>query len=97
MTQAITDKMWFIHYRGFQVWLNESQAEQVRRIMRDGKEVVEIDGRMIPTRDMALLKGDDNTLAEHIKHGDWKCEYGHWHEKNQGCGHMLQSKATQQP
>lgn len=89
---TLTDKRWFLYFKGFQIWINDQQAEQVRKLMAKGAEYVDVEGSMIPLDDVALLKGEYNTLAEKVKRGAWMCEYGYWHEKNDQCGHGLEAK-----
>lgn len=91
--RTLTDKTWFIYYKGFQIWINDEQAQQVRKLMLAGNQYLDIDGRMIKLDEVALLKGEDNDRAEKLRRGDWKCEYGYWHAKGDQCGHGLSRPA----
>ncbi len=86
MTQ-LTDKTWFIYSKGFQVWLNDNEAEIVRKAIDQKLESLDIDGRRLKTNDCILLKGEDNDRAEKIKRGNWMCAWGQWHTKDEQCGH----------
>ena len=84
---GVTDKTWFLYFKGFQIWVTEAQSEAVRKVMDSGKEYLDIDGRRIKLDDCALLKGEDNDRMEKIKCGNWMCAWGQWHSKDENCGH----------
>ena len=94
MTQSLSDKTWFIYFKGFQIWLNNEEATIVQNSMDAGAKYVDIEGRRIPLTDCALLKGEDNDKLEKVKKGAWQCEYGYWHSKNEECGHGLLKKSN---
>ena len=85
----LTNKTWFIYYKGFQIWLSEEEANAIKPLMSGDDKTVEIAGRILPLKDIALLKGEDNDRAEKLRRGYWMCEYGYFHEKNNECGHNL--------
>ena len=89
MTKQLTNKTWFINYQMFQIWIDDLQAKRVAKQIQDGAEYLKIDGRLLPAKSCALLKGEDNINLQKIKRGVWKCQYGYEHEPNQQCGHNL--------
>ena len=87
MSTKLTDKTWFIYYKGFQIWLSSEQAEATRALIKSGSKWLDIEGRLLKLEDCALMKGEDNERAEKLRRGSWMCEYGHWHTKNDECAH----------
>lgn len=85
--QSLTNKTWFIFYKGFQIWLTEEEATSVKTLMAGGQKIVEVSGRMLPLQEIALLKGEDNDRTEKIKRGEWMCQWGQWHQRNDQCAH----------
>jgi len=85
--KQLTDKTWFIYYKGFQIWLSEKEVKLIKSLMASGQKMVEISGRVFPLQDIALLKGEDNTRLEKTKKGEWQCEWGKWHQRSEQCGH----------
>ena len=92
MTNAITDKTWFVDYKGFQIWITEEQKKALESQIEEGKDFVNIEGRTLPINNVAILSGQDNDRRERIKRGDWKCRYDEWHTKGEECGHMLSGR-----
>ncbi len=87
MTQQITDKTYFINYQMYQIWINEKQAKNVEEQIMQGAEFLSVEGRLLPAKSCALLKGEDNTNLQKTKRGVWTCNYGYEHEPGQQCGH----------
>lgn len=93
MSQAITDKTWFISYQRYQIWITEQEANNIKQALNKSSDnFIEVQGRVIPIKSCALLKAEDSTLIEKQKRGEWKCEHGHWHSRNQECGHGIGSR-----
>lgn len=91
MNRQLQQERWFVYYQGYKIWITDEQAEQIKKAIDNGydREVIDIAGRLIPTRYLTLLKAEDNNLLEREKKGDWKCDAGYWHTKGEECGHGI--------
>ena len=87
--KQLTNKTYFILYQGYKIWITPEQGRNVIQTIKNGGKFVEIDGRLLPVGMFGILKGEDNEIMEKEKKGEWKCEAGYWHQKNEECGHNI--------
>ena len=87
--KKLSNKTWFIYYKGFKIWLSDEEAKAVRNALLSGNTTLDVEGRIFKSDDIALLKGEDNDILEKTKKGMWQCEYGYWHNKNDQCAHHM--------
>ncbi len=90
----LTDKTHIILMTGdIRIWITEKEFETAEKLIGAGKVFINLDGRLINTKSI-IYAGPRNELelADRIKRGEWKCEYGFWHEKYQQCGHGDEAK-----
>lgn len=96
MIQAITDKTYCaVLMGGYKTYLTEDEANFLSAAFESGKEVVRIKNKegiktffKFGTR--FILPAGEIEREDKIKRGMWMCDYGHWHSKNEECGHKYQ-------
>jgi hypothetical protein len=91
VTSELSDKTWGLQTRSFGViWLTEEEAKRCQLLLHQGAESLEFE-------DVTVMKGDISGFAtgerlrsvERKKKGDWECDYGYWHERNDKCAHHM--------
>ena len=82
---------------GSKFFLDDREADQVREAIKQGLDYLEVGDSLISRYDFSRLVGSENyNEAERIRRGEWKCQYGYWHEKGQECGHTELEKYGKQ-
>ncbi|MDD4411782.1 MAG: hypothetical protein PHO58_04730 [Bacilli bacterium] len=91
MNQEITKPQKCIVMRnGAEIWIDEDKANELEIILANLKESKFIfsDGRTFNTADISnILLPEDMEDITRRKNGQWKCKYGHWHERGEQCSH----------
>jgi len=86
----ITNKEKVIIMRnGVEIWLEEKRADELIRLLEITEtKFVKINGEMINSADITgVFEPMSVEDMKRRKNGQWKCEFGKWHEKNTKCGH----------
>lgn len=70
-----------------EIWLDKEKAERFGNDLVNGlKGIVKIEGRFLNVVDIVgIFKPEDLINFYKKKSGQWKCEYGIWHEKEDKC------------
>lgn len=85
----LTDKTKAIITRNLgNIYINDKQAKSIQEAIVGGEKYIILEGDLIMTSDIVAVCGADKVVdQDRIKHGDYKCKYGFWHEKNMKCAH----------
>lgn len=70
-----------------EVWMDEEKWQKLEFALKNSiGKFVEIEGRIINTADIVgiFLPADLEDLKRR-KNGQWKCEYGNWHNRGDDC------------
>jgi hypothetical protein len=95
MNQNLTDKTYCVLLKsGYKTYLTRQNAEELSKAFEAGKEVARVvDGDEFKT---FFKFGVDNIMPaweiqrdDKIKRGEWQCEKGFWHGRNEQCGHRI--------
>ena len=88
MTTAISDKTHVIVLRDrTRFFITENQFDAIKKNF-DILEQIDIGKTIINKSSIAYMThGSEYEEAEKIRKGYWQCEFGHWHSKNEECGH----------
>ena len=89
MTNEITDKILVIMLKGnYKCWISQKQAEVIKQAIKSNASFVEVDDLFFKAESiMFILPADEIEEQDHIKKGDWQCQYcGSWIPKNMECG-----------
>ena len=79
--------------RGQVIYITEDQADKIQHAMEGNLDIVALEKETISLKAVdAVLKLDSFERVEKERRGDWKCEYGHWHQKGEKCGHGILNK-----
>lgn len=74
---------------GAEIWVEKDKCEKLKYILLQSREnkFIEFENQIINTADIVGIFSPQ-TMEEIIrrKNGQWKCEYGRWHDKRQKCG-----------
>jgi hypothetical protein len=96
-TTAITDKTKCLLLRGgYKTYLSQRDYDELKAKLKAGADMVFIaegtpDEKMFSKYALlATMEAGEVEKEDRIKRGEWLCDYGHWHKKNEQCGHMLQ-------
>jgi len=72
---------------GVEVYIENDALEKLRPAL-ETKKFIEVKDRIINTADiMGIFKAGDIEDIMRRKNGQFKCKYGHWHEKGDKCAH----------
>jgi len=77
-----------IQRNGVEIWLDNEKANKLQIILNNITEhkFVEFEGRTINTADCTgVYLSKDMEELTHRKNGQWQCNYGTWHNKNERC------------
>lgn len=84
MSKELTNKTWVVLLgSGYKTYIS---AEQSVLFQQEKNMVVLKDGRVIKSW-IAVLPANEVERDDKVKRGEWQCQEGYWHEKNQQCGH----------
>lgn len=89
MTKAITTKRFVLITKdGSRFFLDEKEANMVKKAIKQGLTYLEIGESLISIYDFArLVTGESYEQTERIKKGEWRCKYGEWHSRGEECAH----------
>lgn len=87
--QQITDKTYCVMLNdNYKTYLTKDEAEFLSKSFEQGKEVVRVgDKTFFKFGVRFILNACEIDREDKLKRGDYKCEFGYWHEKGQQCGH----------
>ena len=93
MTNELSKKQLCLYIRnGIEIWLDEDKAQDYMKYLLDEpSKFNRIEGRIINTADVVgLFSPEDLDDLKRRKMGQWKCDKGYWHSKNEDCsGHRV--------
>jgi len=73
---------------GIQIWKEKERLEKIMLSLGSGQRFVEIDGEFVNTADiLGIFTPQTMEELNRRKNGQWKCEYGQWHERHDKCEH----------
>lgn len=89
MKKEITDKVFVVMLKGgYKCYLNERQKDVIGEGIILKKTFVKVDNFLFKTEDISfVLPASEIEREDKVKKGDYKCDYGFWHTKNEACGH----------
>ena len=89
MINEITDKNFIILIRGgYKIYITEIQMNAIKDSLEKGKGFIYLDKGLFNASDIVfILSAGEVEKDDRVKRGEWKCEYGEWHERGQQCGH----------
>lgn len=99
MTHLPTDKTYcaVLQY-GYKIYLTKKEANFIIQEFASGKELVIISDKALFKKSVLfIIPSSEIEKTEKTKRGEWICDYGYWHSKNQECGHNLTQKLPNQP
>lgn len=82
---------------GIEIWTENDKILKLKQAIRtlQGNKFIEFDERFINTADIVgIFTPQDLEDLKHRKNGEWKCESGTWHikEDNCECGYLKRIK-----
>ena len=89
MTTELSKKLVAIVMRnGAEIWIENEKANQLKHLLGTTKtKFVEIEDEIINSADLVgIFKAETMEDITRRKNGQWKCEYGAWHDKFEKCG-----------
>ena len=94
MKNEITDKTFVLMFKGsYKIWITQKEAETIKWALKKNAKFVEINDIFFKTDDVTfILPAAEIDREDRIKRGEWKCEFGFWHQKGEQCGHLLEEK-----
>jgi hypothetical protein len=89
--KAITDKTFVLMTkRGYRIWLTPQQANAIKIVLLRGEKFISVDDFFFNSQDISfILPASEIDREDRIKKGEWQCQYGYWHSKNEECGHGM--------
>jgi hypothetical protein len=89
--KSITDKTFVLMTRkGYRVWLTPKQVEAIKMVLLRGERFISVDNLFFNSQDISfILPASEIDREDRIKRGEWQCQFGYWHSKNEECGHGL--------
>lgn len=80
---------------GIELWVDKEKADKLADVLGSINEhkFITITGdfgeKVINTADISgILSAEDIEDAKRRKNGQWKCQWGHWHDKYEKCNHQ---------
>lgn len=76
---------------GIELWVDEAIGVSIQKILLSISEhkFITVNGRAINTASIsAVLLPEDIEDRKRRQNGQWKCQWGEWHEKGERCGHV---------
>ena len=78
---------------GVEVAVSKKEADFYLQEINKGKKMIIIRDHVLSPAMIAIVPEEKWLLKEEwkekTKSGQWRCDYGSWHDKNQGCMHHL--------
>ena len=73
---------------GTLIYISQEQADNLKQILQsENKTFIDVEGQAISTRYInGIFTAEVIDSEIRRKNGQWKCEYGTWHDKGQQCG-----------
>lgn len=71
-------------------YLSRERRDKIVSLMNSNNppKMIEIDGNFISVMDISGIVNNDQILeVDNLKSGGYKCKYGHWHKRGEGCAH----------
>jgi len=81
-------KLYLITYSGAKFLITNEQADKIVSLINAGAKVIKIsENNYMGVSDFKGIY-DSKNIEDDLrrKNGQWKCEYGTWHDKGQECG-----------
>lgn len=72
-------------------YLSQERRDKIVSIINSNNppKMIEIDGNYIAVMDISGIVEDKQIVeVDGLRSGGYKCKYGHWHKRNETCGHM---------
>ncbi len=93
MSQQITKNLKCICLRnGAEIWVEEERINALidnLMVLQDNK-FIKIGEEVVNTADIiGILSAKTMEEITRRKNGQWKCQYGYWHAKQEECAHHL--------
>ena len=87
MNELTKNLMCVVMRDGIEIWIDEDKVDALQKMLEKNR-FVRIGKQVINVADVSGVY-EAKTMEEKTrrKNGQWKCEAGYWHEKNQECGH----------
>ena len=86
----ITKKQECIFIRnGIEIWVDEDKAVQIKTDLLQGiaNNFIKAGNRIINVKEIVgIFNPDDLEDLKRRKNGQWKCDYGEWHNRGENCG-----------
>lgn len=69
------------------LWIDSARAQELENALRDAsKRFIKVNGQLVNSFEIiGVFTPDLIDERNRYKNGQWKCEKGHWHDKNQKC------------
>lgn len=81
-----------------EIWVSEEKAKQIRDLLLGNfnGRFIKIEDRIINVADITgVFSAQDLEEVRRRKQGQWKCEYGNWHEKKEECSCYFNNRHTE--
>lgn len=88
MTSEVSKKQMCILIRyGIELWIDQERSQRLLNALQGtDTRFVELDGRLINRADLVgIFEPKDLMDMKRRKNGEWTCEKGEWHSRNQEC------------
>ncbi len=81
-------KLYLMTFSGAKFLITQQQADKITELINQGAKVIKItENDFMGVSDFRGIYNAEVVEDElRRKQGQWKCEYGNWHEKGQECG-----------
>lgn len=98
MTNELTKKLICVYIRnGIQIWLEDDRITKLKEILQASREskFIEISGQFVNTADIVGIFSPES-MADLVRHkrGEWKCNHGEWHARQEICECWLHEKPS---
>jgi hypothetical protein len=88
MTQLSKNLMCIVIRGGIEKWVEKEKSDTLSSALKrkDCPQFIEYEGEMINRADITgIFSADTMQEKTRQKNGQWKCQYGEWHDKFEKC------------